>query len=749
MKGTGIILLVGSIVVVLCILFFPVTYKRIIREGTDRFGAHHALWGKRVKSVFEIADSPVRSVGVILVNLRRAQILAPAHIRILVDGKGEVTAGDVVARTDDEFTWFSLPSRAVNTNDTYTVEVSAPAGLKDSPVGVRFDSESKELAFAVREKVSVYEYVIRWAHDHPDAARRVTHTLFGGIGLAGVLFGVEMLLLRTTPSRSPLSKGEKFAISSPRMRGGGVGSLWVVSLCILFICAIAIRIPLAASLDSAYGGDAFNYLLKSRALIDGQDPFTADPRKAPLYSLLVAPGLTKYVDAVVWERWVSMLAAAGTVVLVPLFLRRFGVPYSLALVGGMLLTVNRDFQFESVQGLSNTLYAFLVFLTAYLFIVGRPYLLAVVSALATLTRYEGGAAMAIFVPASWFLHTIKLKSILRTIIPLIILLSIPFLISPFSHSLGVRTLADIKGDDGLYIAYSWDDFSSNFISFKHFFGRLWVLTEHIGKPFAALGIGMLIGLIGSSPLLTKERLGEVRSCVSYALTTFIFVILIRNSSEQLAYLVQLFALLAGIGVGAAISRIPTRSTAILLMILIQIIVITAILPKTRYYLPVIPFIAMAIIGGVYSIVGRKKSSPALFGALLCVCVISSFAYADAKNALPGQVSDYNEKSAGQTVLLDAARYMKYRPGIVAAAEDRDLQFRTYLPRQRLVTFPDSLRDTNAQYAKLKESGVVFLSETTENPFFANLISEKPEHFEEIATYKTRWADVSATLYRVY
>ncbi|HLC48888.1 MAG TPA: hypothetical protein VJI96_00690, partial [Candidatus Andersenbacteria bacterium] len=199
MKGTGIILLVGSIVVVLCILFFPVTYKRIIREGTDRFGAHHALWGKRVKSVFEIADSPVRSVGVILVNLRRAQILAPAHIRILVDGKGEVTAGDVVARTDDEFTWFSLPSRAVNTNDTYTVEVSAPAGLKDSPVGVRFDSESKELAFAVREKVSVYEYVIRWAHDHPDAARRVTHTLFGGIGLAVVLFGVEMLLLRTTP----------------------------------------------------------------------------------------------------------------------------------------------------------------------------------------------------------------------------------------------------------------------------------------------------------------------------------------------------------------------------------------------------------------------------------------------------------------------------------------------------------------------------------------------------------------------
>ncbi|MDA1169224.1 MAG: hypothetical protein O3A36_02725 [bacterium] len=758
MKGFGIILLVGSVVATLLLVvsFFPVSYERVVREGTDKFEAHHALWGERVKSLTTTADSPVYSVGFVLVNLRRATTLSDAHVRIIVDGKGEVASGNVSVKLDDGFTWFRVPAGAIDAGNQYTVEVSAPSAPQEAPVGIRFDSESKQLAFALREKVSIYEYVLRWSGDNPDASRRVFRTLIGGIGLAVILFSVDLLLTSSLRSQSYGRQAPMYSL------------IWVVSLCILFACAVYIRIPLASSLDSAYGGDAFNYLLKSRALIDGEDPFAADPRKAPLYSLLVAPGLATPFDAVAWERWVSMFAAAGCVVLVSLFLRKFGMPHAIALAGGALLAVNRDFQFESVQGLSNTLYAFLVFLSAYTFLIARPYLVAVFSALATLTRYEGAAVVALLAPASWFLYSPKWRNILQTIIPLIILLSIPFLMSPFSQTLGVRTISDIQGDEGLYVAYSFEDFSSNFKSFKNFFGRLWILTEHIGKPFVWMVFGICLGVFGvllrltspslsfvgsgerrRIPLLTKEGLGAVSNLIPYALVIFIFAVLIRNSSQEHAYLVQLFSLLAGIGISAALVQNTKRTTPIILMILVQIIAITAILPKTRYYLPVIPFIAIAIIGGAYALTLGKHSRTKVFGSLLLISCITSFVYVDAQEALSGQVSDYNEKSAGQTVLLSAARYMKHASGSVAAVEESDLQFRTYLSRDRLVTFPDSLRNTDDQYAKLKESGAAFMSETTGNPYFAKLIAEKPDAFQEVATFKTRWADTFATLYRVY
>jgi hypothetical protein len=103
------------------IFFIPVSYERIIREGTDRFETHHALWGKRVKSVSEIATFPVRSVGLLLVNLRRASTLEPAYVRVLVDGKDEVANIKVPVKGDDGFTWVTLPWNAVSAGDRYTI----------------------------------------------------------------------------------------------------------------------------------------------------------------------------------------------------------------------------------------------------------------------------------------------------------------------------------------------------------------------------------------------------------------------------------------------------------------------------------------------------------------------------------------------------------------------------------------------------------------------------------------------------
>ncbi len=724
MKQRSLVYIAGIGVVLLCaIAFFPVSYTRIIREGTDRFDAHHALFGKRIKSITETAQSPLKSVGFVLVNLRHVDKDLSAHIRVLVDGRGEVAASDAVITSDDAFTWFDVPSDAVHAGERYTVEVSAPTVEQDTPVGLRFDRESKELALAVKERVSVWGYILRWKEAYPELAQKVFMTLFGGIVLTILLYVLELSLV--VP--------KKF--------------IWVGSLVLLFVCAIVIRIPLASSLDSAYGGDAFNYLLKSRALIDGEDPFAADFRKAPLYSLLAAPGLLPMFDAVTWERWVSMIAAAGTVVLIPLFLRRFTVPYSLAFAGGLLLAVNRDFQFESVQGLANTLYAFLVLLAAYMFLIGRSYLVAVFSALATLSRYEGAAVAAVLLPASWIVDRLKWKAVLRTLIPIMFLLAIPFVMSPFSHSLGVRTLSDIQSDDGLYIAYSFEDFGSNFKSFRAWFGRLWVLVEGIGKPFGWLVVG--IGVVMLSKLLKRFSLEKIVPLIPYLLTVCFLAIVIRDSSEYTGYIVGLFAFLSGMGIAGAVGYNYKRSIPILLMTLVQIIAITAILPKTRYYLPIIPFLSLAIIGGIYFLIAGTYSRKKVVGALLFASILVSFVYVDARQSLSGQVSEYNEKSAGQTVLLSAARYMKHTSGIVAAADGSDLQFRTYLPKERVVIFPDSVRDVDTQYDMLKHSGVTFISDTTENPYFAKLVQEMPEKFQEVVVFSTKWSDISSRIYRVY
>ncbi len=713
----------AAIAVLLGIFFIPVSYEHIVREGTDRFETHHALWGNRVKSVSEVATLPVRSVGLVLVNLRHAPSIAPASIRVVVDGRGEVAVLKAPLGRDDGFTWVTLPFGAVNAGDRYTIEVSSPDSLVDSPLGIRFDKTSKELALAVRDRVSLVGYVVRWTHEYPDVAHTFFTTLVGGVVLTILLMTIEVI-----PHRFQKR-------------------LWGVLLTMVFLGTIVIRIPLANSIDSAYGGDAFNYLLKSRALIDGQDPFAADPRKAPLYSFLVSPGLTYPFDAIIWERWVSMIAAAGSAVLVSLFLRYCKVPYSLSIAGGVLLAVNRDFQFESVQGLSNTLYAFLVLVSGYTFLIGRPYLVAVYSALATLTRYEGGLVAALLVPASYVVYQLPAKKIFQTIIPLVVLLGIPFMISPFSHSLGVRTLSDIQGDDGLYVAYSFEDFSTNFISFKHFFGRLWVLTPHIGKPFGALGLGIGVGAFGI--FLRSRKLVPFLAVAPYILVVCVLAILARGASEQMAYLVQLFSFLVGIGIVVGVWKKPKQIIPILFMIIIQIIAITAILPKTRYYLPVIAFVAIALVGGATLFSFPKKSPRYTLGSLLLVCVIASFSYANAQQAMSGQVSEYNEKSAGQTVLLDAARYVKYGSGIVAVAEGSDLQMRTYLPKERVVIFPDHERDVAVQYEMLKKSDVIFVVDTTENPYFTKMIEAMPEHFREAATFTTRWADITSTLYRVY
>ncbi len=715
----------GCVLVGVLFAYAPVSYEYVVRNGTDAYETHHALWGKREKTIVQTATSPVRGVGLVLVYLREPDRASRVQVAVESGGNRKTLVRELPVGADDAFLWFDFSTIVAQAGEEYTVFVSAPESPQASPVGVRFSRADGKLALAVREQIPVWEYVLRWVEEHEERSSLALRMVGMGSIAAAILLMCEA--------------------AERKKRGAGI----MIGCLLLVFLTLSLRTPLAYGVDSAFGGDAFNYFLKSRAWISGEDPFAADFRKAPLYSFLIMPGLLPGLDPVLWARGVSILAALGTVLMVPALLLNARVPLPFALAAGALLSVNREYQFESVQGLSNTVYAACIVAAAYVFTIGRTYLVSVCAALAALVRYEGAAVAGVLIPASWVVYRMKTRRIIRDIVPFAVLCAIPFLLTPLTGEAGVRTFSDIQSDEGLYLGFTWETFEPSFTAFRLFFGRLWVLTPLVGSPFAWLLSGACAGCIGTWLWKKSTAFQYVWKALPVLLVAALLLgVLFGEEYEKL--FIGFVSFFAGVGMGVSLWLRPRISIPIILMLVIQAVVITAILPKNRYYLQLIPFLAAAIVLGMWAMsVSKRGKRIAKICSLVAICMIGVFVQANAAEHLSGQLSDYNEKSAGQTVLLSSARMLRHESGIVAAAEGSDLQFRVYVPYERLITMPDSLRDVDMQLAMLEGAGVEYVVNTTENPYFTKLIEAKPERFEVLASYTTKWSDVTVTVYRIY
>lgn len=706
--------------------FIPTSYERIVRDGTDEYGAHHALYANRVKSVGYTIEAPIREVGLILVNLRRTEVIAPVTVHIVSDGSAPITMSrELPTSLDDEFVWFKVPPESITAGAHIDVRVSAPGATIEAPIGIRFSQGDKQLAFAVRERIPLWQQGVRWVQENPRRASMATTVIGGAVVLAAGLLGLEYL-----PKRY-----QKTGVS------------------VAFVCLVALvlitRVPISNTLESAFGGDAFNYILKGNAWIVGEDPFAADFRKAPLYPFLVTPGLLPGLDPVLWARGISIIASGATVLFVVLILLRIGVSLPIAALSGVLLAVNRDYQFESVQGISNTVYGFFIVAAVYAFICKKAYMVSVVSALAAITRFEGVLVAAVLAPASWIIHRVRVSSFVRSLIPLVVIGGLPLILYPFTGELGIRSVEDLRSDEGLYIGYTWDYLAPSIKALKLIFGRLWILTEHVGNPFASFGIGVCIGVVGVFFFRRYARPRVALAVIPALVCVAMFAGILLEFENQQKFFIVLFSLFSGAGVGGAIVLWPKITIPIAGMVLLQVALVTAILPKNRYYLQCIPFIAMSI-GVAFWLMagtGKYRKIPHV-ASVFCMSMVVLFVYADARNALSGQISDYNEKSSGQTVLMRAGLEAKRLSAVVGAASSSDLIMRAYVPVDRLVFFSDALRDTDGQMRLIREKNVEYIVERTEDPYFATLISQNPELFEQQSLFTTKWGSDIAKLYRV-
>lgn len=719
-------IIVGCTTVFVLAAFLPTTYETVIREGTDSFRTHHALYGNRVKSVSFVAPSSIRAIGLILVNLRRSTTLAPVTVTVTSEGGGGVTVSRTLAPSvDDDFVWFDIPPGSIRGGQRVRVHASSPSATVANAVGIRFSDEDGELAIALRENIPAWKQLSRWAADNPRRFQRAMLIIVGG------MVGTGLLALLDRISRS--------------YKNGSI----VAACLILVAMMLYTRVPLSKAVESAYGGDAFNYILKGHAWIVGDDPFAADFRKAPLYPFIVAPGLIQSLDPVLWARGISIVASIGTVLFVLLLLLGVGVSLPIALLSAALLAVNRDFQFESIQGLSNPLYACCVMAAAYAFVLKRPYIVSVAAALAAITRFEGVLVAAVLAPASWVLSRPRLSSMLRNMIPLIVIGGLPLVLFPFTGALGVRSISDLRSDEGLYLGYTWEYLLPSINALKGMFGRLWILQQSIGNPFLWFWGGAILGII-AIPLASRYvRQKNAIAVFPLAVCIPIIVSIVTGFDGDMKFLIGLYSGLAGLGLGASLVTSPRVALPLVLVVFSQIAVVTAILPKNRYYLQVIPFVAMSIGVAVWYVGGARvhKRLPALCATFLMTMLVL-FAYDNASVSLPGQVSDYNEKSVQQTVLLRAVRAVRVLGGIVGVPENGDLIARSYISLGRVVILPDSLRNIDAQYNLLQEKRVSYIIDTTDNPYFTKLIYERPVLFEKLGTYTTKWGDDTATIYRV-
>jgi hypothetical protein len=241
--------------------------------------------------------------------------------------------------------------------------------------------------------------------------------------------------------------------------------------------------------------------------------------------------------------------------------------------------------------------------------------------------------------------------------------------------------------------------------------------------------------------------------VPYLLLISFSAALIEGSRETYKYLSLTFTLLVGVGWGALLVLRPKWSWPVVIMLVGQVMVITTILPKSRYYLQLIPFLAVGVVIGLMVLGSWRESRISRVGTLVLLGALSVFVYLESARAMPGEVSVYNEKSGDHTVVTQAVSHLLDLSGKVAVVEESDLPARVYLTLKRTRIFPiewaENMEDvTDAEiYEWFRRNEIKYLIETSAQPVFS-IIQRNPDDFVLLDEFRNKSATEKAQIYRV-
>ncbi|MBI3255912.1 MAG: hypothetical protein HYZ63_02990 [Candidatus Andersenbacteria bacterium] len=709
------------------LLFVPTTYREEIRQGTDTYSAHKQIAGAKVVKTEILAPAKFKGAGFVLVNMKKVSG-GPVEVSYFNSDRQAVGKSVIPPEKikDDTFAWADIPAVTLPDNKV-TIEIKAPQAAAQNPIGLRFDLDTSEPSLGISRQVPAWQQLPLWIGNNKDLARHIGRLLVGTLGLTVFLLGLQYLI-----------KKEKTRL--------------LIGIIAVTLIAIGIRIPLLQEVESVFGGDAFNYLFKAMAWVNGYDPLFADARKGPIYALALIPGLLM-PDPLLWGKVVNIASAATASVLVAGILALLSAPAAIAIAGGLLVAVSRQLWWESVHSLGNVPFTALMLASIFFFIKAQKkkgaYGLGLLSALTSLTRYEGIVAAAVLMPAVWLYKKFNLQILKQLLIPFLLLLAIPMLMWAVTGQLGIRTWSDIEGDAGLGLARSIDDFKENVKLYRLWVGRSWVFTPYVGHQAAAVGWGVATAVaIAAIKRWHKKLFPAAQATLPAIITVLVATIVLRDSGDVLKHLSLVFTYVAGIGVGYGLIYFPRTAVPVLLIFISQSIIITAILPKDRYYIHLLPLLGLAVVSGIWAIggnlpAGKKNFKHSLLPIVLASLLIS-IVYLDSQHAIGGLVEEYNQQSQETTVLLQAARHLRGQSGILAAASDY-LPFRAYLTDARLKNFRDE-KTPGQVISWLTENNIQTVAELNSNPVFAETLQAYPNRFTQTARFTTKFGRATVTLY---
>jgi len=732
---------VGAILVLIIVAWLPVYVSRQYNSPPEE-----EKYIRRVYATHTVAQKfeNYHTISAFAVALRGYDTY-PGTLFVLDEQGLELGRAQFQLTPEDQWVHISLDPPVIGTQPVLTLTTD-PSTPIDKAILIRYQPQSDiypagsmivdgqesygDIGFRLYDRVPAWRSVLIWGQITRHSLWPQTWRIITGVLIAiGLFIASRLLDNKRQHSRRVL----------------------IFALVALALAALVIHLPYLRTIEGVFGGDAFNYLSKASTMLARQDPFAADPRKGPLYSLLLVPGFFT-ADPLLWSRLISTAAAVAAVVLLPFIGHRLKLSWGAALGAGILLAVNQDFIWESPNALSNTLYVALILASILIYLKANTLRLqiwlAVLLGLTFLTRFEGILVAAVLLPALWWREKFSWQRALGVLVITIAIISLPQVSLLWSGQPGIRTIKDLQADEGLSLVYSWSGLATNTSEFTKFINSTWLVPEK-GYTTQFISIALALGLIFSvGAAWLRARIGP--SAAPYlavvAILTLSMIILFTTfrSSESRVFLIALPWFFIGLGVAPFFRNRPFEAIVIFTLFAAQAAIITLILPKQRYFLPLLPLFSLWFIFGIDHLIRWSKAKSALFASLVVIGIFGGLLYADGYHSLLKRQEKYNVQAHGVNVMIKAVKYLRSQHGSIGFRTGPEPAIQTYIPASRRYFFGGS---AIAELAWLREKNIKYIVERNDDLIWYS-VRAYPDLFEHVHTFENIHGEERVLVYLV-
>ena len=735
--------IIFGIAAIACIAFFaPIYQTRVVSYGIDAYSSHKPIFGNRSEKFSIKTASHTRSIGVILVNMRRSESLTDVSVRITNTETGKTIAEKTIPKEeikDDAFAFANLEDTAIPADTDIQIELSAPDATNQNPIGMRFGEKNIEPALALKERVPLWNAILTIGKNRASDWKHV------GIAAAA-----------------------SWLVALPVLMGKNKKRYYLIALGIIIAAGLYSRFWVTSGFGGVSGGDAYNYLAISTALSEFQNPFES-AKRLPGYPLLLVPILVSGAfDEQFVMRSIQIIASMWAAVALAALARSLKISWPAAIASSAILAFQKDYFWTSTRPEPYALYAALLITALWLYV--RIYqkapayysvLFGIVLGYSAMVRQEGFVFAAVLGTCSlgyelYLGFRTRTGMTWRTSAKRFALMHLPALLIVlpfFIHNIS-------EYDTPFYTPYLEGErlqIVDSFHAFKDAADATWGVLGSMWKP-------------------AWEQLERLDFTTLPFITSVIgiwswYVFLRSNQAKKYAPLVTAFliiawfALIAGavyakpfisgnlpiITAGFILASIPVflletkfAGVVILIVLISQLGVATWFHPFPKHYEQSYPLIILIIATALLARLPKHNilAASGMAMALLPFFLIASFLAQKVNAAIDRQ----NEDSALDSVTYRAARYARDLPGPVGFDQ-------AYLPARlyfdpNAIYFPSEENPSQEMEQRwLSEHPVKTLVVTNSNNVFKNAYAG----WKHVATFKAASHDErieEATVYEL-